>query len=196
VTSLECAANGNVWGSGLQPLCAVIMSEACNTGFEPLIKSNVTALKRDRLSWVSQNYVRDGTITDSNEILVSEHASIPLSSSWGDGEIASADGMRFVVPVKTVHAGPNPKYFGYGKGVTWYNLLSNQLSGLNDLPVPGTMRDSMSLLAVVLEQQTELRPTTIMTDTGAYSDVVFGLFRLLGYRFSPRGSVANKGHSI
>ncbi len=25
-----------------------------------------------------------------------------------------------------------------------------------------------------------------MTDTGAYSDVVFGLFRLLGYRFSPR----------
>jgi TnpA family transposase len=31
----------------------------------------------------------------------------------------------------------------------------------------------------VLEQQTELKPTQIMTDTGAYSDVVFGLFRLL-----------------
>ncbi len=42
------------------------------------------------------------------------------------------------------------------------------------------------LLAVVLEQQTELQPTQIMTDTGAYSDVIFGLFRLLGYRFSPR----------
>jgi len=39
---------------------------------------------------------------------------------------------------------------------------------------------------VILEQQTELQPTQIMTDTGAYSDVVFGLFRLLGYRFSPR----------
>jgi TnpA family transposase len=42
------------------------------------------------------------------------------------------------------------------------------------------------LLAVVLEQQTELQPTQIMTDTGAYSDVVYGLFRLLGYRFRPR----------
>jgi len=42
------------------------------------------------------------------------------------------------------------------------------------------------LLGVVLEQQTELKPTRIMTDTGAYSDIVFGLFRLLGYRFSPR----------
>jgi TnpA family transposase len=48
------------------------------------------------------------------------------------------------------------------------------------------LRDSLVLLAVVLEQQTELKPTQIMTDTGAYSDVVFGLFRLLGYRFSPR----------
>lgn len=42
------------------------------------------------------------------------------------------------------------------------------------------------LLAVVLEQETELQPSQIMTDTGAYSDVVFGLFRLLGFRFSPR----------
>jgi transcriptional regulator with XRE-family HTH domain len=41
-------------------------------------------------------------------------------------------------------------------------------------------------IIVKLEQQTELRPTQIMTDTGAYSDVVFGLFRLLGYRFCPR----------
>ena len=54
------------------------------------------------------------------------------------------------------------------------------------IPAPGTLRDSLVLLAVVLEQQTELKPTQIITDTGAYSDVVFGLFRLLGYRFSPR----------
>ena len=65
-------------------------------------------------------------------------------------------------------------------------LLSDQFTGLNAIPTPGTLRDSLVLLAVVLEQQTELKPTQIMTDTGAYSDVVFGLFRLLGYRFSPR----------
>src|SRR5216684_3112143 len=92
----------------------------------------------------------------------------------------------FVVPVKTIHAGPNPKYFGIGRGVTYYNLVSNQFTGLHGITVPGTLRDSLVLLAVVLEQQTELQPTQIMTDTGAYSDVVFGLFRLLGYRFSPR----------
>jgi TnpA family transposase len=100
--------------------------------------------------------------------------------------VASADGIRFVVPVRTVHAGPNPEYFGRGRGVTLYNLISDQFTGLHGITMPGTMRDSLLLLALVLKQQTELQPTRIMTDTGAYSDVVFGLFRLLGYRFSPR----------
>ncbi len=100
--------------------------------------------------------------------------------------MASADGMRFVVPVRTVHAGPNPKYFKEGRGVTWYNLISDQYSGINDIVVLGTFRDSLVILAVVLEQQTDQMPYQIMTDTGAYSDVIFGFFRLLGYRFCSR----------
>ena len=52
--------------------------------------------------------------------------------------------------------------------------------------MPGTLRDSLVLLSVVLEQETEFEPTEIMTDTGAYTDVIFGIFWLLGYQFSPR----------
>ena len=113
-------------------------------------------------------------MTAANACLVSAQNRIPLVHHWGGGEVASADGLRFVVPVRTVHAGPNPKYFGMGDGVTYYNLVSNQFTGLNGIVVPGTLRDSLVLLAVVLEQQTELNPTEIMTDTGAYADVVFG----------------------
>ncbi|MFT8259184.1 MAG: Tn3 family transposase (plasmid) [Candidatus Symbiodolus clandestinus] len=167
-------------------ICAVLMAEACNTGVEPFIRNDVLALRRDRLVWVDQNYKRDETISAANAMLVAAQRQIPLVASWGGGEVASADGMRFVVPVRTVHAAPNPKYFGHGRGVTWYNLMSNQFSGLNDIVVPGTLRDSLILLAAVLEQQTDLCPTQIMTDTGAYSDIMFGLFRLLGYRFCPR----------
>ncbi|HBQ8693424.1 TPA: Tn3 family transposase, partial [Klebsiella pneumoniae] len=167
-------------------LCAVLLGDACNTGLEPLIRLDIPALRRDRLSWVAQNYIRDDTLSAANVILVSIQSQLELAQIWGGGEVASADGMRFVVPVRSVHSGPNPKYFGSSRGVTWYNLISDQFSGLNAITVPGTLRDSLVLLAVVLEQQTELQPTQIMTDTGAYSDVVFGLFRLLGYHFSPR----------
>lgn len=167
-------------------LCAVLLSEACNTGLEPLIRPEIVALRRDRLAWVNQNFVRDQTLQDANARLVAAQNSLPLAHLWGGGEVASADGLRFVVPVKTIHAGNNPKYFGIGRGVTYYNMVSDQFTGLGALTVPGTLRDSLVLLALVLEQETELQPTQIMTDTGAYSDVVFGLFRLLGYRFSPR----------
>jgi TnpA family transposase len=106
---------------------------------------------------------------------------VGASALVGSPVVASADGLRFVVPVRTLHAGPNPKYFGYERGVTYYNLVSDQFTGLNAIVVPGTLRDSLFLLAVVLEQQTELNPTEIITDTGAYTDVVFGLFWLRRY---------------
>jgi TnpA family transposase len=167
-------------------ICANLIAEACNTGPEPLIRNDVPALRRSRLSWVNQNFIRNETLTEANACLVAEQNKIPLVHQWGGGEVASADGLRFVVPVRTLHAGPNPKYFGFERGVTYYNLLSNQFTGLNAIVVPGTIRDSLYLLSVVLDQQTELQPVEIMTDTGAYTDVVFGLFWLLGFRFSPR----------
>jgi TnpA family transposase len=69
--------------------------------------------------------------------------------------------------------------------------LTMPFTGLNAIVVPGPLRDSLLLLALVLEQQTALTPTQIMTDAGAYSEVVCGLFRLLGYQVCPR--MADRG---
>ncbi len=156
-------------------LCAVLLAEACNTGLEPLVRPDMPSLRRSRLSWVRQNYLRAETLTRANARLVAAQNGIDLARRWGGGDVASADGMRFVVPVRTIHAGPNPKYFGPERGVTYYNLVSDQFTGINAITVPGTLRDSLVLLSVVLEQETEFEPTEIMTDTGAYTDVIFGM---------------------
>jgi TnpA family transposase len=167
-------------------LCAVLLAEACNIGLEPLVRPDVPALTRGRLSWVQQNYVRAETITKANARLVDYQAQIPLARAWGGGEVASADGLRFVVPVRTLNAGPNPKYFNAGRGVTYYNFASDQFTGFHAIVVPGTIRDSLFILEGLLEQQSSLRPHEVMSDTAGYSDLVFGLFWLLGYQFSPR----------
>ncbi len=167
-------------------ICAVLIAEACNTGIEPMIKPEHPALTRSRLGWVKQNYIRADTLTAANARLVAAQNAIDLVHTWGSGEVASADGLRFVVPVRTIHSGPNPRYFGRERGVTYYNMASDQYTGLNGIVVPGTLRDSLVLLSVVLEQETELKPSEIMTDTGAYTDAIFGIFYLLGYQFSPR----------
>lgn len=103
-------------------ICAVLIAEACNVGLEPLVRRDVPALRRGRLSWVAQNYLRAETLVRANARLVAYHAALPLASLWGGGEVASVDGLRFVVPVPTVHAGRNPKYYGLaGRGVTSLN---------------------------------------------------------------------------
>jgi TnpA family transposase len=175
-------------------VCAVLLAEACNIGLEPLIKPPVPALTRHRLSWVKQNYLRAETLVRANARLVDYQSTLALAQRWGGGEVASADGMRFVTPVRTINAGPNRKYFSAGKGITWYNFLSDQYSGFHGIVVPGTLRDSIFVLEGLLEQQTGLNPTEIMTDTAGTSHMVFGLFWLLGYQFSPR--LADAGEAV
>ncbi len=167
-------------------VCAVLIAEACNIGLEPLVHPAQPALTRARLSWVEQNYLRADTLTAANTRLVDAQSGIRLAEAWGGGDVASADGLRFVVPVRTLNAGPNPRYFGSGRGVTYLNFLSNQYTGFHAVVVPGTLRDSLYILEGLLAQQSSLHPVELMTDTAGYTDIVFGLFRLLGYQFSPR----------
>lgn len=173
---------------------SLLIAEACNIGLDPLIKPHIPELTRHRLNWVKQNYLRTETLTKANAKLVDYQSSLSLPEKWGGGDVASADGMRFVTPVRTLNAGPNRKYFGSSKGITWYNFISDQYSGFHDIVVPGTLRDSIFVLEGLLEQQTSLNPTEIMTDTAGSSDIVFGLFWLLGHQFSPR--LADAGATV
>lgn len=167
-------------------LCAGLMAEACNIGLEPLLRPDHPALTRDRLGWVLQNYLRAETLVHANARLVDYQATLALAHAWGGGEVSSADGLRFVVPIRTLNAGPNRKYFGTGRGVTYYNFTSDQFTGFHGIVIPGTLRDSLFILEGLLEHQTSLHPVQLMSDTAGSSEIVFGLFWLLGFQFSPR----------
>ena len=54
--------------------------------------------------------------------------------------------------------------------------------------------DSIFVLEGLLEQETSLDPKEIMTDTAGASDIIFGLFWILGYQFSPR--LADAGEAV
>lgn len=86
---------------------AVLLAEACNIGLEPLIKHHIPALTHHRLAWVKQNYIRAETLARANAKLVDYQSTMPLAKKWVGGDVASADGMRFFTPVRTVSAGPN-----------------------------------------------------------------------------------------
>ena len=58
--------------------------------------------------------------------------------------------------------------------------------GLGGVVVPGTLRDSLFILDAIHARDGGPKPETVIMDTASYSDIVFGLFAICGYQFSPR----------
>ncbi|MFI9846761.1 Tn3 family transposase [Nonomuraea sp. NPDC051941] len=167
-------------------LAALLISEACNVGLTPVIKDGDEALTRGRLSHVDQNYVRAETHAAANAILIEAQRGVPIVKLWGGGLLASVDGLRFVVPVQTINAAPSPKYFGYKRGLTLLNAVNDQVMGIGQVVVPGTPRDSLYILDCLINIDAGPKPELVTTDQASDSDMVFGIFSMLGYRFAPR----------
>ena len=127
-------------------LVALLVSEACNIGLTPIANPNIEVLTRSRLSHVDQNYLRGDTIAAANAALIEAQSAVPLARSWSGGLLASVDGLRFVVPVRALHAAPSPKYFGFKRGITWLNAVNDQVAGIGQMVVPGTPRDGLFIL--------------------------------------------------
>ncbi|MDP1846378.1 MAG: Tn3 family transposase [Solirubrobacteraceae bacterium] len=166
-------------------IAACLTAHALNIGYSPIVKKGVAALERDRLSHVNQNYLGTETYAPANGWLIAAQAGIALARAWGGGLVAGIDGMRFIVPVPSVYARPNRKYFGSKRGVTWLNMVNDQGSGLAAKVVSGTPGESLHMIDVIFSQDGGQRPDIIVADTGTYSDLVFGLAQLLGIEYRP-----------
>jgi TnpA family transposase len=166
-------------------VAACLSAQAMNIGYRPVARKGVPALAPDRLSHVAQTYFDAENVGAANSPLFSRQARIAFAQALGGGLVAAVDGMRFVVPVPSVYARPNRNYFGSNKGVTWLNMMSDQAAGLAAKVVSGTVRDSLHVIDVLYSQDGGQRPDIVVTDTGSYSDVVFGLLQLLGFEYRP-----------
>ena len=102
-------------------ISAVLIAEACNMAWNLWYVTDVPALRRARLSWVNQNFLRTETLTDANACLVAAQNNIPLVQAWGGGQVASADGDPLCRSGADAARSADPKYFGYERGVTYYN---------------------------------------------------------------------------
>lgn len=66
-------------------------------------------------------------------------------------------------------------------------LVNAQAAGLNGMVVSGTPKDSLNRVDVILRQPAGSKvPEEIISDTGSYSDIVFGLLHLLGRKYRPQ----------
>lgn len=168
----------------LPTIYASILAQSGNFGLTQM--SRMTDFSYQELLWTTNWYLREETLRNASNKLINFHYHLPLSQYLGEGTISSSDGQRFPVAVKTANATALPRYFGYGKGLTFYTWTSDQYSQFGTKVIPATMRDATVVLDEILDNETELPIHQHSTDTAGYTEIIFALFDLLGLQFAPR----------
>lgn len=180
----HASGSGSRTRDQLPLLYASVLAQSCNFGLT--LMAQMSEITYRQLAWTTTWYLREETLREANTQLVNYHYHLPLSHSWGGGTLSSSDGQRFPVSVKTANATPLPRYFGYGRGLTFYTWTSDQHSQFGTKVIPATLRDATVVLDEILDNETELPLFEHATDTAGFTELIFGLFDILGLQFSPR----------
>ncbi|MGB8347886.1 MAG: Tn3 family transposase, partial [Ktedonobacteraceae bacterium] len=167
----------------LPALFAVLVAEATNLGLATM--ANSSGIPLHELEAAYDWYFREETLRTAIHHLITYHGTLPLTSRFGDGKTSSSDGIRFGMAASNLNARHNRRFFGMRRGVTLYNHVNNRGEQYWIDVVNCTMREATYVLDGLLYQDApEIKEH--YTDTGGYTDLIFGLFTLLGFRFAPR----------
>jgi len=109
-----------------------------------------------------------------------------LAAWWGDGSTSSSDGQRLRAGGQAERTGHVNLKYGTEPGRMFYTHLSDQYAPFSAKVVNVGVRDSTYVLDGLLYHESDLRIEEHYTDTAGFTDHVFGLMHLLGFRFAPR----------
>jgi TnpA family transposase len=166
-------------------LLTTVLADAINLGLSKMAES-CPGTTYARLSWLQAWHIRDETYSKALAELVNAQSRHPFAAHWGDGTTSSSDGQRFRAGGRAESTGHiNPKY-GAEPGRTFYTHLSDQYAPYNVKTVHVGVRDATYVLDGLLYHESDLRIEEHYTDTAGFTDHVFALMHLLGFRFAPR----------
>ena len=139
-------------------------------------------------------HIRDETYSAALAELVNAQFRQPFAAWWGDGTKSSSDGQNFKAGGRGQFAGQiNLKYgqepklkYGQEPGVRFYTHISDQYAPFHTKVINATVRDATHVLDGLLYHESDLRIEEHYTDSAGFTDHLFGLMHLLGFRFAPR----------
>ena len=166
-------------------LLTTILADAINLGLTKMAES-CPGTTYAKLAWLQAWHTRDETYSTALAELVNAQFRHPFAGHWGDGTTSSSDGQNFRTGSKAESTGHiNPKY-GSSPGRTFYTHISDQYAPFHTKVVNVGVRDSTYVLDGLLHHESDLRIEEHYTDTAGFTDHVFALMHLLGFRFAPR----------
>jgi TnpA family transposase len=166
-------------------LLTAILADGINLGISKMAEACPGTTAR-KLDWLASLHIRDEAYTKALAELVNYHHGHPFSEHWGEGTTSSSDGQRFRASGRGEQSGQVNLRYGNEPGVLFYTHISDQYTPFYTKVIAANARDATHVLDGLLYHESDLRIEEHYTDTAGFTDHVFALCHLLGFRFAPR----------
>lgn len=166
-------------------LLTAVLADALNLGLYKMAEACPGASVA-RLSRLAAWHIRDETYSRALAELINYQHQLPFAAHWGEGTTSSSDGQRYRAGGRGESSGAVNAKYGNEPGVLFYTHISDQYAPFHTKVIRATVRDATHVLDGLLYHESDLRIEEHYTDTAGFTNHVFALCHLLGFRFAPR----------
>lgn len=166
-------------------LLTAVLADGINLGLAKMAEA-CPMMTYTKLAWLTAWHIRDATYSKALAELVNAQHQHPLARVWGEGNTSSSDGQRYRAGGRGEPAGQMNLKYGTDPSVMLYTHISDRYAPFHSRVINANLREATFVLDGLLYHESDLRIEEHYTDTAGFTDHVFGLCHLLGYRFAPR----------
>lgn len=166
-------------------LLTAVLADGINLGLAKMAEV-CPMMTYTKLAWLTAWHIRDATYSKALAELVNSQHQQPLARVWGEGNTSSSDGQRYRAGGRGEPAGQMNLKYGTDPSVMLYTHISDRYAPFHSRVINANLREATFVLDGLLYHESDLQIEEHYTDTAGFTDHVFGLCHLLGYRFAPR----------
>nr|WP_281287005.1 transposase [Nonomuraea turkmeniaca] len=116
--------------------------------------------------------------------VVNAHARLDMSQAWGNGTTVAADGTHMDTYLNNLLAETSVRH-GKPGGIAYHHVADTYIALFTRF-IPCGVWEAVYIIDGLLQNASEVKPTTIHADTQGQSFPVFTLAHLLGFELMPR----------
>ncbi|MDE4134770.1 Tn3 family transposase [Phaeobacter sp. QD34_3] len=166
-------------------MLTVLLAEGLNLGLSKMAEATNTH-DYFQLSRLSRWHVESDAINQALSMVIEAQSRLPMARFWGGGVTASSDGQFFPAARQGEAMNLINAKYGSEPGLKAYTHVSDQFGPFATQNIPATVSEAPYILDGLLMNEAGRKITEQYADTGGFTDHVFAVTSLLGFRFIPR----------
>jgi TnpA family transposase len=145
---------------------------------------HIPGVSGHELSYVANKHFSIVLLNEAIADLVNAHARLDISQAWGDGTAVAADGTHMDTYLDNLLSETSVRY-GKPGGIAYHHVSDTYIALFTHF-IPCGVWEAVYIIEGLLNNTSEVQPTTVHADTQGQSFPVFALAHLLGFDLMPR----------